>query len=675
MVALTFIDKAAWNRVGSDHDAVPAFLQKATQFGLQITDPQIDGKIYRVKDNRGNSPDTGWYVLHQIDGVIFGAYGSWLAGRGQETFCSRVADLIEDKTKEKIAAWFGEANARLEKQRLGSRFVASAIINSSVEANPKHSYLVNKRVCPHGILQKEENLLIPAFTRHGDIVSYQTIQPDGTKRYQPKGSIAGAFYPIGKVSPQGDICVCEGFATGATIHEVTKLPVFVAFDAGNLIKVAMELRAIYPNRIVICADNDAFTKDNPGLMEAKKVCAAIPNCIMLYPEFKNPKEKKTDFNDLYVEEGAESVNKIFNQLTKKLINLTEWTAKTYFGTAPEIDWLSEDSLPCGVPGILAGVGGIGKSFLALQACLDIAAPVESSPLLFGGRLAKSGPVVMITSEDSRDSVHRRLDSLDPTGERRTRADKNMSIVPLPSAGGVQQIVTGSKEGFTKTPFFTELKQQLIDFAPRLVILDPLQAFTSTDINSDPAAGQYIYNCLSEICAEAKTSIIIMHHMTKDALTGITSLMQARQYIRGSSALVDGARWAYAMWHADETLTAKVGAVVNRELLPGDVVCGGIVKANDKHRATLRVYVRKPGGLLEDISERIDVGKIPDSMAISDEKVRAMAHMLKLTGEPTVAKSLQEIARLTGLDKVSCQHLLDRMVKDCGATISNNKVYL
>jgi putative DNA primase/helicase len=49
----------------------------------------------------------------------------------------------------------------------------------------------------------------------------------------------------------------EGWATGATLHEATGLPVVVAFNAGNLLLVAKLIRREYPAaRLVICADND-----------------------------------------------------------------------------------------------------------------------------------------------------------------------------------------------------------------------------------------------------------------------------------------------------------------------------------------------------------------------------------------------------------------------------------
>ena len=53
------------------------------------------------------------------------------------------------------------------------------------------------------------------------------------------------------------IHVCEGVATAASIHRVTREPVFVALDAFNLLPVCKSLKRHYPKTpIIIWADND-----------------------------------------------------------------------------------------------------------------------------------------------------------------------------------------------------------------------------------------------------------------------------------------------------------------------------------------------------------------------------------------------------------------------------------
>ena len=65
------------------------------------------------------------------------------------------------------------------------------------------------------------------------------------------------FHLIG--APQGILLIAEGYATAASLHLATGLPVAVAFTAGNIAPVAAELHKRYPrSRLLICADDDAF---------------------------------------------------------------------------------------------------------------------------------------------------------------------------------------------------------------------------------------------------------------------------------------------------------------------------------------------------------------------------------------------------------------------------------
>lgn len=68
----------------------------------------------------------------------------------------------------------------------------------------------------------------------------------------------------------------------------------VAFNAGNLLAVARDIRNKYRRaRIVICGDNDLNTDGNPGLTKASEAANAV-NAELFLP----PDECHADFNDL-----------------------------------------------------------------------------------------------------------------------------------------------------------------------------------------------------------------------------------------------------------------------------------------------------------------------------------------------------------------------------------------
>jgi putative DNA primase/helicase len=166
-----------------------------------------------------------------------------------------------------------------------------------------HPYLMRKRVGAHGIRQAGNLLLIPLCDLDGTLHSLQTIAPNGEKRFLAGTPKRGLFCLVGATltHPQG-VYLCEGFATGASLHEAYGLPVLVAFDAGNLLPVASRYHAAYPHTpLTVCADNDRKTPHNVGLTKARELVATLPKVGLIVPEFPdNAPLNLSDFNDLTV---------------------------------------------------------------------------------------------------------------------------------------------------------------------------------------------------------------------------------------------------------------------------------------------------------------------------------------------------------------------------------------
>ena len=92
--------------------------------------------------------------------------------------------------------------------------------------------------------------------------------------------------------------------------------------------------------------------------------------------------------------------------------IRDWGMDRYVGAAKPIDWLIEDVLPRGIPGLMASMGGIGKSYLLLDLCVRVAAgPGNFGQFALGGSIKSEGRACMITAEESFSAVHRRLDQI------------------------------------------------------------------------------------------------------------------------------------------------------------------------------------------------------------------------------------------------------------------------
>jgi putative DNA primase/helicase len=131
------------------------------------------------------------------------------------------------------------------------------------------------------------------------------IGADGNKRFLHDGKIDGNFHSLGDVKTSGRLWVAEGYATAATVHELTSEPVMAACNAGNLQAVAVALHERYPGaEMVIAADSDRLTKHNPGLTKALSAARDIDGKVAV-PWFLDVSRKPTDWNDMMRSDGKE----------------------------------------------------------------------------------------------------------------------------------------------------------------------------------------------------------------------------------------------------------------------------------------------------------------------------------------------------------------------------------
>lgn len=186
-------------------------------------------------------------------------------------------------------------------RRHAARRAAQATWDTATPADPCHGYLQRKGVAPRDLrMDRHRGLIIPLVDLDGTIHSFQRIEEDGSKRYLADGAKAGHFAVIGgSLDDASTILVCEGWATGASAHAATNLPVVVAMDAGNLRQVAPILRERFAAAlIVLLADNDnkPGRRDNPGVTAATAAARAIRG-LMAVPMDPG------DFNDLALAKG------------------------------------------------------------------------------------------------------------------------------------------------------------------------------------------------------------------------------------------------------------------------------------------------------------------------------------------------------------------------------------
>jgi len=297
------------------------FIQAMHRAGLNFKDHIIsDGNIQRFSTGNKGRKD-GWYVFYGLAG----AFGDW--SRDVSQTWSLKNDRVVNLDKEHLFKQIEKSKRDAEEERL-RKYEETAALSlekwNTLSGTGTSSYLLKKRVEAFGVRFGNDVLVIPLKDITGKLWSLQWINPDGTKRFLAGGRKKGCFHSIGVLEDGKPIIAVEGYATGASIHMATQQAVVIAFDAGSLEPVIVELKKAYPKSpLLIAGDDDCWKETNTGRKKAeelnKKYC-----CSLIFPQFKNVETKPTDFNDLHVLEGLSMVKE---QLTPVLQSL-EWPEPT-----------------------------------------------------------------------------------------------------------------------------------------------------------------------------------------------------------------------------------------------------------------------------------------------------------------------------------------------------------
>ena len=241
--------------------------------------PIADGRIHRYGKKK-----RAWYILHEFvarNGAryVAGAFGEW--GRLESQKVESDYTGMPPDERERLQRSQQELEQREREKRAARAALAAGRALAqwkSARAKGESPYLKRKgvdgdtglRFFTDGTLLvpmvrydvSEADAADPAPDAPRRLVGLQKISPDGEKRFN-KGMLKdGAACRLGPKAKDGQpILIAEGVATALTIRAALarELPVFVAFDAGNLAPVARILRKLFPSSpILFCADDDAY---------------------------------------------------------------------------------------------------------------------------------------------------------------------------------------------------------------------------------------------------------------------------------------------------------------------------------------------------------------------------------------------------------------------------------
>ena len=293
--------------------------------GLQPPDVIEPGRFHKFPgEGKRNSNRAAWCKLFP-DGIggIFGDYSTGLSADWQAKRETPYTPAEREAFKRQVAEAKAQAEAERKAKQAEAQVQATSIwiapasaLEATQPAIADHPYLKRKGIQPHGVRVYHGSLTIGGMACNnalmiptklgGKITSLQFINGAGEKRFYPNGEKGG--YLIGQIEAGKPICIAEGLATGASIHEATGHAVVVAFDAGNLRKMAEALRAKNPDAVIVqCADDDYQTEGNPGLAKATEAAAVVGGLLAMPVFGANRPDKATDFNDMATLTGLDAV--------------------------------------------------------------------------------------------------------------------------------------------------------------------------------------------------------------------------------------------------------------------------------------------------------------------------------------------------------------------------------
>lgn len=265
--------------------------------------------IYNLSPARAARDLAGRYGLLDIAGIA--------GGRGLKPLTEEERTKMHEENERKRM----EAEAKQEAEYRAMAAECRRLWSNGKQCNT-HPYLERKGVKAYGELRTMSNgtLMIPMLLR-GVISSIQFIKADGTKNFKGGARSSGAYCKIGFENNQTDlIVICEGYATAASIHEATGLPVVVCFSSGNIKNVFPVVRRHFEHAYIAVAADDDWQKNKAGETAAKSATDSDISADYVLPEFGDARAAETasgrsttDFNDLHRVLGLGAVKRAFSK--------------------------------------------------------------------------------------------------------------------------------------------------------------------------------------------------------------------------------------------------------------------------------------------------------------------------------------------------------------------------
>jgi len=194
-------------------------------------------------------------------------------------------------------------------------------------------------------------------------------------------------------------------------------------------------------------------------------------------------------------------------------------------------WIAHDRIPVGEPGIMSGDGGTGKTKLALQLAVAIAAGLRD---WVGGVVDAEGPVIVFSAEEKLKEMHRRtLDVIqsrglsfgDLRGGLHFICDQDNTVLGAVDRNSIVQ----------PTMSLLRLEKTVAAIRPALVIIENAADVYSGNESDRPNVTRFMRGLLGRLTSPCESTVMLIQHPSVSGLNDGTGRS-------GSTGWNNAGRW-------------------------------------------------------------------------------------------------------------------------------------
>lgn len=228
--------------------------------------------------------------------------------------------------------------------------------------------------------------------------------------------------------------------------------------------------------------------------------------------------------------------------------------KLFVGKPDPIPFIVDQMIVEGSTHALVADGGIGKTYVALELGLRAAIGPKNGNNMFGFPVLKECVTFMITVEDGKDDLHRRMYNIDKGGKLLKQAEDRFIVLPVADEiyGGLTLVERDQKGNHSVSHAWKVLTEKMEEVRqkypghPFIILLDTYSATHHGDENSSAGTNEW-FRAATIVKNKYNAATFVTHHIRKTNSEPINTPAEMRQHIRGSNAFQNNCRIVFGMW--------------------------------------------------------------------------------------------------------------------------------